>query len=475
VCNLLIFDSNVQELKYRVLKEVARLSSRNELPAKLYDIPRTIVPGPKATMRCCIYRERAIVEERVKMAMGGSPDNKNVVEVIDIACEECPSKRFLVTETCQGCIAHRCQSACPAKAITFVNHKAVIDPEKCKGCGQCMRACPYHAITEQERPCINACKAKAILLDEQNKADIDPDKCIRCGACVRQCPFGAIVDKSYVLDVLRMIQESNNGENFRVYAAVAPAIASQFSYAKVGQVAAGLYKMGFNRVVEAALGADIVAHKEAEELVEKEFLTTSCCPAFVQYIKANFPELENNISSNVSPMVETARLIKTVDKTAKVVFIGPCIAKRMEFQKEELKGIVDSVITFEELQAIFGGLDIRLEELEERKLSDASYFGRIFARNGGVTEAVSNALEEKHIDFQVDPAICDGLEECRAALIKASKGKLDENFIEGMACVGGCAGGAACISLNHAVKNKMNIDNYAKQAHREISEFAPVR
>ncbi|MBE6828866.1 MAG: ferredoxin, partial [Ruminococcaceae bacterium] len=202
---------------------------------------------------------------------------------------------------------------------------------------------------------------------------------------------------------------------------------------------------------------------------------TSCCPAFVQYIKANFPELENNISSNASPMVETARLIKTVDKTAKVVFIGPCIAKKMEFQKEELKGVVDSVITFEELQAIFGGLDIRLEELEERKLSDASYFGRIFARNGGVTEAVSNALEEKHLDFQVDPAICDGLEECRAALIKASKGKLDENFIEGMACVGGCAGGAACISLNHAVKNKMNIDNYAKQAHREMSEFVPVR
>lgn len=472
---MLLFDSNVQELKYRVLKEVVRLASGNELNAKLYDIPRTIVPGPKATMRCCIYRERAIVEERVKMAMGGNPDNKNVVEVIDIACEECPSKRFLVTETCQGCIAHRCQAACPANAITFVNHKAVIDHEKCKGCGQCMRACPYHAITEQERPCINACKAKAISLDEQNKADINSDKCVRCGACVRQCPFGAIVDKSYVLDVIRMIQESNHGENFRVYAAVAPAIASQFSYAKIGQVVAGLYQIGFNKVVEAALGADIVAHKEAEELAEKEFLTTSCCPAFVQYIKTNFPELENDISSNDSPMVEIARLIKMVDKTAKVVFIGPCIAKKMEFQKAELKGIVDCVITFEELQAMFGGLGIHLEELEEKKLNDASYFGRIFARNGGVTEAVSNVLEEKNIDFQVNPVVCDGLEECRAALFKASKGKLAENFIEGMACVGGCSGGAACLSLNHAVKNRMSIDNYAKQAHKGISESVTAR
>ncbi|MBW7572080.1 4Fe-4S dicluster domain-containing protein [Caproiciproducens faecalis] len=472
---MLVFDSNVQELKYRVLKEVVRLSEKNELTTKLYDIPRTIVPGPKATMRCCIYRERAIVEERVKMAMGGNPDNKNVVEVIDIACEECPSKRFLVTETCQGCIAHRCQAACPAKAITFVNHKAVIDPDKCKGCGQCMRACPYHAITEQERPCINACKAKAIFLDEQNKADIDPDKCIRCGACVRQCPFGAIVDKSYVLNVMQMIRDSNHGKNYRVYAAVAPAIASQFSYAKIGQIVSGLHQIGFHKVVEAALGADITARKEAEELAEKEFLTTSCCPAFVQYIKTNFPELEQNISGNVSPMVETARLIKMIDKTAKVVFIGPCIAKKMEFQKEELHGIVDSVITFEELQAIFGGLNIQPEELEEKKLNDASYFGRIFARNGGVTEAVFNVLQQENSDFQVDPVICDGLEECRAALLKASKGKLAENFIEGMACVGGCAGGAACLSLNHAMKNRMSIDNFAKQAHTGINESVPVR
>jgi Iron only hydrogenase large subunit, C-terminal domain len=472
---MLQFDSNVQELKYRVLKEVIRHASKNELSTKLYDIPREIIPGPKATMRCCIYRERAIVEERVKLAMGGNPNNKNIVEVIDIACEECPNKRFTVTETCRGCIAHRCQAACPAGAISFVNHKAVIDHEKCKGCGQCRKACPYNAITEQERPCISSCKAKAISLDEQNKADINPDKCVRCGACVRQCPFGAIVDKSYILDAMRMIRESDHGKKFRVYAAVAPAIASQFYYAKIGQIISALKKAGFSRVVEVALGADIVAYKEAEELAEKEFLTTSCCPAFVRFIKSNFPELESSISGNASPMIEIARLIKRVDKTAKVVFIGPCIAKKMEFQTEELKGAVDCVITFEELQAMFGGLNIKPEELEEDELNDASYFGRVFARNGGVTEAVLNVLEEKNIDFQVNPVLCDGLEECRAALIKASKGKLDENFIEGMACVGGCAGGAACITLRNSIKNKMSIDNYAKQATGGVKEPVSVR
>ncbi|NLG92816.1 MAG: 4Fe-4S binding protein [Clostridiales bacterium] len=472
---MLQFNSNVQKLKYRVLKEVIRLAAKDELNANLYEIPRKIIPGPKATMRCCIYRERAIIEERVKLAMGGDPNNKNIVEVLDVACEECPTKRFTVTDTCQGCIAHRCQNVCPAGAITFVNHKAVIDHEKCKGCGQCMRSCPYHAITEQERPCISACKAKAISMDEQNKAKIDIEKCVRCGACVRQCPFGAIADKSYVLNAMKMIRDSDHGKNYRVYAAIAPAIASQFSYASIGQIVTGLKKIGFDKVVEAALGADIVAYKEAEELAEKEFLTTSCCPAFVQFIQANFPDLKDHISSNPSPMVQIARLIKQRDETAKVVFIGPCIAKKMEFQKEELQGVVDCVITFEELQAMFGGLEIHLEELEESELNDASYFGRIFARNGGVTEAVSHALEEKNIDFPVNPAVCDGLEECRAALLKASKGKLEENFIEGMACAGGCAGGAACISMNQPAKNRMRIENFAKQSTRGVKESVKMR
>jgi [FeFe] hydrogenase (group B1/B3) len=457
-----LFDTNVQELKYKVLKEVVRLAVKDELAQNLYEIPRKIISGPKATMRCCIYRERAIVEERVKLAMGGDKSNSNVVEVIDIACDECPNNRYSVTETCRGCIAHRCQAVCPVGAITFENQKAVINPEKCVECGKCMKVCPYSAITESQRPCIRGCKAKAISLDDQKKARIDKDKCISCGACVFQCPFGAIVDKSYILNVIKLLKESAGGKNFKVYAAIAPSIVSQFSYAKIGQIVSGIKKIGFHSVVEVALGADIVAYKEAKELAQTGFLTSSCCPSFVRYVEINFPNMVQYISHNVSPMVEIAKLIKKTDKTAKVVFIGPCISKKMEFQKKGIAGIVDCVMTFEELQALFDGMDINVEELQEDVLNNASYYGRIFARNGGVSTAVAHVVKEENIDFEVKPEICDGLDQCRIALLKASKGSLDSNFIEGMACEGGCIGGAACLS--HGVKNKSDIDSYARQA-----------
>ena len=465
-----LFDTNVQKLKYEVLKEVVRLAHEEKLDEKLHEIPEKIVPGPEATMRCCIYCERAVVNERVKLAMGGDKSNPNVVEVIKIACDECPTGQMYVTEACRGCIAHRCQAACPVGAISFQGHKAVIDHSKCKECGMCMKACPYHAITVQERPCILACKAKAISMDEQNKAKIDPEKCVHCGMCVRQCPFGAIVDKSYLLDAVRLLRKSEDEKNYKVYAAVAPAIASQFPYAKLGQIVSGLKAAGFSRVVEVALGADIVAAKEAKELAEKGFLTSSCCPAFVQYVKTKFPGMAQNISSNVSPMVETARLIKRKDKTAKVIFIGPCIAKKMEYREEGIAGIVDCVITFEELQALLDGFGIDIAELPEEELKDASYFGRIFAKSGGVSEAVAQVLQKDDGDFEANPTLCNGLEECNAALLKASRGKLDSNFIEGMACPGGCIGGAACISSNNVIKNRINLDNYAKRALDPDSE-----
>lgn len=459
-----LFDTNVQQLKYEILKEVVGLESKGELEERLDEIPEKIVPGPDATMRCCIYCERAIVKERVKLAMGGHENTSGVVEVIDIACDECPTDRMYVTEACRGCIAHRCQAACPVGAISFQNHKAVIDRSKCRECGLCMKACPYNAITVLERPCILACKAKAISLDEHNKAKIDFGKCVGCGMCVRQCPFGAIVDKSFLLDAVRLLRRAKREKGFNVYAVVAPAIASQFTYAKLGQVVSGLREVGFCDVVEVALGADLTAQKDAKELAEKGFLTSSCCPAFVQYIRSAFPELAGHISGNVSPMIETARMIKQKDKTAKVVFIGPCIAKKMEYRQKPIAGIVDCVITFEELQALLDGMGIKVEELPEEELDDATYFGRIFAKHGGVTEAVQHALEENRIDFQAAPAMCNGLEECRAALLKASKGKPDFNFLEGMACPGGCIGGAGCISSGHAVKNKMNLETYAKKA-----------
>lgn len=457
-----LFDTNVQELKYKVLKEVVRNEMTEGGAAGLLEIPKKIIEGPKATMRCCIYRERAIVEERVKCALGGDNTVQNVVEVIDIACDECPVSRFSVTETCRGCIAHRCSAACPVGAISFEKQKAVIDHDKCRECGKCMKVCPYNAIIESQRPCIKGCKAGAISLDENKKAKINDEKCINCGACVYQCPFGAITDKSLIVDVLKLLKGSQGGKNYKVYAAIAPSIATQFNYAKIGQIMSGIKKLGFHDVVEVALGADITGYKDAMELKNKGFLTSSCCPSFVKYIEINFPALAGNVSENLSPMAEIAHAIKKTDKTAKVVFIGPCIAKKAEFKKPELAGIVDSVLTFEELQAMLDGVNIRVEELPEDTLENASCFGRMFARSGGVAGAVAQALHEDGSGFELKPEICDGIETCKIALLKASKGRLDANFIEGMACEGGCIGGAAC--LNHGPRNRDVIDDYSKKA-----------
>ncbi|MBR6552368.1 MAG: 4Fe-4S dicluster domain-containing protein [Clostridia bacterium] len=457
------FDTKVQYLKYKVLREVARSAWNDTLLQDALEIPKVIVPGKTSTMRCCVYKERAILAERVKMAMGGNPNNHNVIEVIDIACDECPAAGYEVTDSCRGCLAHRCEDVCKRGAIVFDhNHVAHIDKSKCVECGQCAKVCPFAAITNRKRPCQNACKVKAISINEENAAAIDNGKCIECGACVYQCPFGAITDKSYMLNVIDMIKKSENNKNYKVYAIVAPSISSQFTYAKLGQVITGLKDLGFYTVIEAALGADMVALAEAKELTEKEFLTSSCCPAFVKYIESAFPDLVPHISHNLSPMGVLAKYLKDKEENAKVVFIGPCTAKKAEALKDDVKPYVDSVLTFEELQALFDSKDIDIMTLEEGVLDNASYFGRIFARTGGLSDAVVQSLKEQNLEFDLKAVSCDGIEACKTALLKKSKNVLDANFIEGMACVGGCIGGAGC--LTHGEKNKAQVDEYGKEA-----------
>ena len=460
------FDTKVQHLKYKVLREVARLEWNDELAEGLLDIPVRLVPGKEATMRCCVYKERAILGERVKLAMGGDKSNPNTIEVIDIACDECPVGGFEVTNACRGCLAHRCDDVCKFGALTFdSDHVAHIDKSKCKECGACAKVCPFGAIVSRKRPCQNACKIKAISMNEDKAACIDNSKCIQCGACVYQCPFGALVDKSYILDAVKILKggsKNNPDSTQKVYAIVAPSISSQFSYAKIGQVITGLKLLGFQDVIEAALGADMVAMAESRELSEKQILTSSCCPAFVQYVKLNFPTLVDKISHNPSPMTILAKYLKSNEPSSKVIFIGPCTAKKAEAQLDEVKPYVDVVLTFEELQALFDSRDLDLSTLEEGVLDNASYFGRIFARSGGLSDAVAQAIKEQNIDFEVNPVVCDGIEACRLALLKLNKGVLDGNFIEGMACVGGCIGGAGC--LTHGEKSKADVDKYGKQA-----------
>lgn len=460
------FDTSVQYMKYKALKEVARYAWEGTLNENLLNIPNVVQPGAVPITACCIYKERAIFSERVRVAMGGDKTNPNIIEVINIACDQCPAAGYEVTGSCRGCLAHRCENICKRGALYFdANHTAHIDKTKCVECGSCAKACPFGAIVNHKRPCQNACKIKAISIGPDNAAAIDYEKCIQCGACVYQCPFGALADKSFIVNVIEMLKGSENGKNYPVYALLAPAVGSQFSYAKLGQIVTGLKMLGFSTVLETAIGADMVTVSETAELQEKDFMTSSCCPAFVRYIKTAFPELAPFISHNPSPMVALSKYIKEKDPSAKTVFIGPCTAKKAEFQLEDKKPFVDAVLTFEELLALLDSRDVKIENLDEEPLDNASYFGRIFGHIGGLSEAVVEQLKETGSDFKVNACICDGIEECKMALLRKSKNALDANFIEGMACIGGCVNGAG--NLTHSERNRIEIDKYSNAATKK--------
>ena len=445
------FESQVQYLKYRTLCEVAKHAFDDTLMESIWGIPKSIVPGKKSTMRCCVYKERAILGERVKLAMGGNRNNPNIIETLDIACDECPVSGYDVTAVCRGCIAHRCKEACKSDAIYLDSRqKAHIDQDKCIECGLCAKACPYHAIIQTKRPCESACISRAITMDEEKSALIRESKCTACGACVTQCPFGAIMDKSDILRAIELLKNKQPGR--KLYAMVAPSIETQFTYAQPGQVNAGLRALGFDAVTEAARGADMVAAEESAELLEKGFVMSSCCPAFVSYVEQNFPKLTHHLSHCLSPMATLGKWIKQREPEALIVFVGPCTAKKAEAKRERVSPYIDCVITFEELQALFDSREIDITQLPVEAMDEASAFGRGFARSGGVAEAIRQAVKAQGNEaFKLVPTRCNGIEECRIALLKLSKGLDVGNFVEGMACVGGCVGGAGCIN---SVKKK---------------------
>ena len=446
------FETSVQEIKYKVLKKVAELAYDDEVtPQNVMQIPEEIIPEGKPTMRCCIDKARAIINQRVAAVLGGER-SRRAVRVLPIACDECPIDGIQVTQSCRGCIAHYCKNACPKGAITIKNLHAVIDKNLCVECGQCLNACSYSAIVRVVRPCVEACKTKAIEIDsDTRKARINEEKCISCGQCVYRCPFGAITDESYITEIIDLIRGSENNTKYRVYAVVAPAIAAQYPKASVGRIATAIQKLGFYSVTEAAEGADLTAWEEAEELAEKGFLTSSCCPAFVSFVRQEYPNLAGYVSHTLSPMACIARRIRQNDEQARVVFIGPCIAKKSEVLNTRAGEYVDYTMTFEEMQAMFGALNIEPMDCEETQLNRVSPFGRGFARCGGLADAVREALAEQNVSeeqFRLDPAIGDGIAECKKLLNITRSGKLKQNFIEGMACQNGCVGGPACLTHN---------------------------
>ncbi|MBE6982417.1 MAG: 4Fe-4S dicluster domain-containing protein [Ruminococcaceae bacterium] len=481
--------SLITDIRKNVFTEVARLAYSGKGYEGVDELPYIIVPGDQPLHRESVFLERAIASERVRLAMGlnirpvqtrhlmtEDMDQAAVAEqyykpplinIIPYACHACPTNQYRVTESCQNCLAASCQKVCPKGAISFVNGKSQIDREKCIKCGKCEKACPYHAIIHMERPCQVACGMDAIVSDEHGRAVINQDKCVACGQCLVSCPFGAIVDKGQIFQVIQSILQGD-----KVIAIVAPAFIGQFGkHSTPGKFIAAMKQLGFRRIVEVAVGADLCTIEEARDFLEKvpqkqNYMATSCCPAWHSMIHKLFPGETDKISMTLTPMVYTARLMKKKYPGCKVVFVGPCAAKKLEAIREDIRSDVDFVLTFEELQGMFEAKEINFETIEPMyDLNEGSAAGRGFAVSGGVAGAVEKMIHKTDPDREVKTARAEGLRECRKLMTLAKAGKYDGYLLEGMGCPGGCVAGAGTLlPVELAAKVVSNYQNEADVA-----------
>ena len=489
--------SLITDIRKKVFTEVARMAYSGKGYEGVDELPYIIVPGDRPLHRESVFLERAIASERVRLAMGlnirplqtrhlmtEGMDHAAIAEqyyepplinIIPYACHACPTNQYRVTESCQNCLAASCQKVCPRGAISFVNGKSHIDPEKCVKCGKCEKACPYHAIIHMERPCQAACGMDAIVSDEYGRAVINQDKCVACGQCLVSCPFGAIVDKGQIFQVIQSILQGD-----QVIAIVAPAFIGQFGkHSTPEKFSSAMKALGFDRVVEVAVGADMCTIEEAKDFMEKvpaeqKYMATSCCPAWHSMIYKLFPGEAKNISMTLTPMVFTARMMKKDHPGCKVVFVGPCAAKKLEAIREDIRSDVDFVLTFEELQGMFEAKEINFETIEPSEaLNEGTAAGRGFAVSGGVAGAVTNVIHKTHPDAQVNTARAEGLRECRKLMMLAKAGKYNGYLLEGMACPGGCVAGAGTLLPVELASTV--VGRYQKEADTESPLESPYR
>ena len=452
-----------------LLIRLIREFRKGTLEQSINRIPYEMRPKDADASRCCIYKDRVVLKYRI-MAMLGiavekendesrqlseylrdanerqQPDN-DILSVLDVACSHCITSRYLITNACRGCFARPCTFACPKNAITVVNGQAQIDYNLCIDCGKCTQVCPFHAIIRVPVPCEEACPVNAIRRDPATARQyIDFDACTSCGKCMTACPFGAILERSQIIDVLNAIK--NGGT---VVAMVAPAIVGQFA-GQLGQIASSLKKLGFARMVEVARGAEKTTEHEAAEFVERmhnneRLMTTSCCPAYVETVKRHVPELLPYVSSTRTPMQYTSEEIKNQDPTAITVFIGPCVAKRKE-ASEDLN--TDYVMTFEELGAMLAAFEIDVASEPEIELErEVKAHARGFATSCGVSSAILVEMKNNHPEMEIPELkseFINGLDKKAVKQLSLyAKGKLPGNFLEVMACEGGCVGGPCAI------------------------------
>lgn len=481
--------SLITDIRKKVFTEVARMAYDGGDYSQAEDLPFKIVPGDQPLHRESIFLERAIAGERVRLAMGldirpiqtrslmtegmdaaaiaQQYYEPPLINIIPYACHACPTNRYQVTSLCQNCLASSCQQVCPRGAISFVNGRSFIDQEKCIKCGKCAKACPYNAIVHLERPCAASCGMDAIGSDEHGRAVINQDKCVACGQCLVSCPFGAIVDKGQIFQVIQSILQGD-----QVIAIVAPAFIGQFSgQASPGKLVTAMKELGFANVVEVAIGADLCTIEEAKDFLEKvpaqqNYMATSCCPAWHSMIYKLFPGEKEKISMTLTPMVFTARLMKKEHPGCKVVFVGPCAAKKLEAIRETIRSDVDFVLTFEELMGMFEAKEIDFSKLEESEgLNEGTAAGRGFAVSGGVAKAVTDLAQATNSGLEIKTARAEGLRDCRKLMMGAKAGKYNGYLLEGMACPGGCvAGPGTVLSVDKATKF---VEKYSREAFAE--------
>ena len=481
--------SLITDIRKNVFTEVARMAYSGRGYEGVDDLPYIIVPGDQPLHRESVFLERAIASERVRLAMGLNLQpiqtrhlmtegmdaaavaeqyyEPPLVNIIPYACHACPTNQYRVTESCQNCLAASCQKVCPRDAISFRNGKSFIDQDKCIKCGKCAKACSYNAIIHMERPCQAACGMDAIGSDEHGRAVINQSKCVSCGQCLVSCPFGAIVDKGQIFQVIQSILKGD-----KVIAIVAPAFIGQFGkHSTPGKFIAAMKKLGFARIVEVAVGADMCTIEEAKDFLEKvpseqKYMATSCCPAWHSMIYKLFPGEAKNISMTLTPMVFTARLMKKKYPECKVVFVGPCAAKKLEAIRADIRSDVDFVLTFEELQGMFEAKEVDFETIEPLDpLNEGTAAGRGFAVAGGVAKAVADLVHETNPDLEVKTARAEGLRDCRKLMTLAKAGKYNGYLLEGMACPGGCVAGAGTLLPVDLAANV--VGRYQKEANTE--------
>ena len=468
-----------KKLKHEILVRLVKAFISDNYAENVRLIPYAMRPkGSEVPFRCCIYKERAILRSRAIAGLGFAMEDDDEatllsdfalraikrdkpeadpLTVLQNACQGCPSAKVFVTELCQHCVSRPCINACPFGAISKSKGRSVIDNEKCKKCGLCMAACPYHAIVKTIVPCEEACPVGAIAKGEDGLARIDKDKCISCGKCVSACPFGAPHAKSQVIDVLSRIKEGK-----KVIAMFAPALVGHLPCSPE-QLRDAFKKIGFCDVYEVAQGADVTATTEAKDFAERleqgaEFMTTSCCAAYNEFVKKHLPEIKPYVSDAHTPLYYTAEIAKKEHPEAITVFISPCFAKRKEVLDNPN---VDYVLNFEELGAILVALGIEIDTCEKAQFDyQSSKEAREFPLSGGVARSVQAAWHGQ--PDVIKPCIINGLNKTTVKELKtyAKTGKCPQgNLIEVMCCEGGCIGGNAGL-------------NSIKMALKKVGEYA---